>query len=447
MPPSSQPELARKLGLFDATMLVIGGIVGAGIFMNPYVVAREVHSAALILGAWVFGGLVALSGGFVYAELSARRPSVGGQYAYFREAFHPAIAFLYGWALLLVIQTGGMAAVAMTFAHYFVSLTHVGLSEGAVALIALFLLTTLNCLGVRAGSNFQSAMTVLKMAAICLLVFAGFVWIDRPSIVWTPLLDRPFSGGLLGAFGASLVPVLFAYGGWQTACFIAGEVREPEKNLPRGLILGVLGVVALYLSVNLVCLYALGPEKLAQTKTPASEVMRLALGEKGASLIALGITISTLGFLSQGMLTAPRVYFSMAQHGLFFKSVARIDPRTQVPTMAVVLQGLCASVIAMSGSYATILNYVVSVDFIFYGLAAACVFIFRKRDASSGRPSSFPVPGHPFTTLFFMVSCWIVVATTVAKYPRDSLIGLGILAAGLPVYVFWSRRSATEKDP
>lgn len=446
MTSTSTPELARKLGLFDATMLVIGGIVGAGIFMNPYVVAREVHSAALILGAWVFGGLVALSGGFVYAELSAQRPSVGGQYAYFREAFHPAMAFLYGWGLLLVVQTGGMAAVAMTFAHYFVSLSGVGLSEGAVAVIALLLLTALNCFGVRAGSNFQNAMTVLKMAAICLLVFAGFVWIDRPPIAWTPVLDRPFSGELLGAFGASLVPVLFAYGGWQTACFIAGEVREPEKNLPRGLILGILGVVILYLSVNLVCLHALGAAKLAETKTPASEVMRLALGEKGASIIALGIAISTLGFLSQGMLTAPRVYFSMAQHGLFFKSVARIDPRTQVPTMAVVLQGACASVIAMSGSYGTILNYVVSVDFIFYGLAAACVFIFRKRDALSGRSRSFPVPGHPFTTVFFMLSCWVVVATTIANYPRDSLIGLGILAAGLPVYFFWSRQLRAQEN-
>ena len=443
---SSPPELARKLGLFDATMLVIGGIVGAGIFMNPSVVAKEVHSAGMILAVWAFGGLIALSGGFVYAELAAQRPAVGGQYAYLREAFHPAVAFLYGWALLLVIQTGGMAAVAMTFAHYFVELVRVPLPEGVVAVVTLALLTLVNCLGVKAGSNVQSTLTVLKMGAIAFLVIAGFAGLNRSPIEWEPLFDRQGIFANLGALGAGLIPVVFAYGGWQTACFMAGELREPEKNLPRGLILGVLAVATLYISVNLVCLYALGPEKLALTKAPATEVMRMAMGDRGASLIALGITISTLGFLSQGMLTAPRVYFAMATDGLFFKRIAELNPRTQVPVFAVALQGALACVIALSGSYEKILNYVVSVDFIFYGLTAASVFVFRSRDAARDRFAQFKVPGHPFTTGFFMISCWVVVLTTLWKHPGDSVIGLVILAAGLPVYAYWNRKRNEESE-
>lgn len=438
------PLLARKLGLFDAAMLVIGGIVGAGIFMNPAVVAKEVHTAGMILAAWAFGGAVALAGAFVYAELAYDRPALGGQYAYLKEAMHPMVAFLYGWGLLLVVQTGGMAAVAMTFAHYFVSMTHISVGEGPVAIGALALLTIINCLGVKAGSNVQNLLTVLKMGAIGFLIIAGFAGLNRTGIELTPFIDRPGTVSAVGAFGAALIPVLFAYGGWQTACFVGTELKQPERNLPLGLLFGVLGVAALYLGVNLVCLYALGPDQLAASKAPATEVMRMALGEKGAMIIALGITISTLGFLSQGMLTAPRVYFAMASDGLFFKKVAQVNPRTQVPVFAVALQGVLACIIALSGSYGRILNYVVSVDFIFYGLTAACLFIYRSRFPSRTQVAMFRVPGHPLTTLFFMLSCWVVVVATVWKYPGDSLIGLGILAAGVPVYLYWNARRQTE---
>jgi APA family basic amino acid/polyamine antiporter len=236
-----------------------------------------------------------------------------------------------------------------------------------------------------------------------------------------------------------MVPVLFAYGGWQTACFIAGEVKNPKRNLPLGLLLGVLGVVLLYLSVSWVCLRVLGPSGLAATNTPAAEVARLVHGAQGTLFICTGIVISTLGFLSQGMLTGPRVYFAMAEDGLFFRALARVHPKTHVPVAAIALQGCTAVVIALTGRYEQILNYVVSVDFIFYGLTASCLFVFRRRDAVGGRGEAFRVPGHPFTTLFFIASCWLVVIDSVYSQPVNSLIGLAIMLTGLPAYWFWKR--------
>jgi APA family basic amino acid/polyamine antiporter len=300
-PPQTQPHLVRRLGLFDATMIVMGGIIGSGIFINPYVVARQVSTPFLILGVWALGGLIALAAAFIWAELAALRPEVGGQYAYLREAFHPSVAFLYGWALLLVIQTGGMAAVAVTFARYFVELTHVPLADWSVAVIALASLTLINCLGVRSGSTVQNVLMVLKIVAILALIVCGLLLAgpSRAPVTDSGLLGQPISFDLLTAVGAAMVPVLFAYGGWQTASFVAGEIREPKKNLPRGLIIGVTGVVVLYLAVNFVCLRAFGTSGLAATTTPASDIMRLALGEAGARAIAAGIAISTLGFLSR----------------------------------------------------------------------------------------------------------------------------------------------------
>jgi len=448
----SPPGLARRLGLFDATMIVMGGIVGSGIFMNPYVVANQVHSPALILGVWILGGAIALAGAFVYAELSARRPQVGGQYAYIREAYHPLAAFIYGWALLLVTQTGGMAAVAVTFARYFVELTRIPVSEWLIAAAALGLLTIINCLGVKAGSTTQSILMVMKIVAIAALIACGLFLGGKPAgarAFTGPLLDRPVSFELLTAVGAAMVPVLFAYGGWQTACFIAGEVREPRKNLPRGLIIGVVGVIALYLGVNFVCVRVLGAAGLAATTTPASDVMRSALGDTGARLIAAGIAISTLGFLSQSMLTAPRVYFAMAEDGLFFRSVGRIHPRTRVPAIAIILQGVCAAVIAFSGKYEQILNYVVSVDFIFFGLSATCIFALRRHDVNGpeGKASGYNIPGHPITTILFVAASWLVVINTVYKYPGNTVIGLAIMFAGVPVYYFWNRRRLRWTPP
>lgn len=437
---SNDTQLARRLGLFDATMIVMGGIIGSGIFMNPSVVALQVHTPFLILGAWILGGLFALAAAFIWAELAALRPDVGGQYAYLREAFHPGVAFVYGWVLLLVVQTGGMAAVAVTFARYFVELTYLPIAYPYLAAIVLAALTIINCLGVRAGSTVQSILMVLKIVAIASLVICGFAFANKTGMS-SDLLDRPPSNDLLTAFGAALVPVIFAYGGWQTATFVAGEIKEPRKNLPRGLILGVTGVVLLYLAANVVYISVLGTDGLAVSKAPASDVMRRALGDFGARAIAAGIAISTAGFLSQSMLTAPRVYFAMAKDRLFFERVGTVHPRTRAPIVAIALQGLLAIIIALLGTYERILNYVVSVDVIFFGLTACCLFVFRKREPHNDGGIT-RVPGHPLTTIIFIAVCALVTINTVYRYPDNTLIGIAIMIAGVPAYLFWRGRNS-----
>jgi basic amino acid/polyamine antiporter, APA family len=434
------PELARRLGLFDATMIVMGGIVGSGIFVTPYVVARQVHTPALIIGAWLAGGLIALAGAFVYAELAARRPrDVGGQYAYLRDAYHPAVAFVYGWALLLVIQTGGMAAVAVTFARYFREVTHVPLAEPVVAALGIALLVAVNCLGVRSGGTVQNALMLLKIVAIVGLVVTGLLFIPDVREMTAPAARPDPSGSLLLAFGAAMTPVMFSYGGWQTASFVAGEMRDPRRDLARGLLIGVVGVIALYVGVTLACVHALGAEGLAATTAPASAVMRLAFGDTGATLIAAGIAISTLGFLSQGMLTAPRVYFAMAADGLFFRSVARVSERTRAPVVAIVLQGVLSLLIALSGTYEQILSYVVAVDWVFFALTAGTLFLFRRRAEDGGAGAR--VPGHPLTTALFIAAAALIVIATVLEAPVDSAVGLGIMLTGVPVYLLWRRRA------
>ncbi len=426
----SEPTLARRLGAFDATMIVMGGIIGSGIFINPYVVARQVHSPALIIGAWAAGGVIALLGAFVYAELASLRPEAGGQYAYLRDAYHPAVAFLYGWALLLVMQSGGMAAVAITFARYTIELTGFASPDWLLASITLVLLTIINILGVRSGSNTQSALMILKLLAIAMLIAVGFA----SSVERRPSPSAEPSSLL--AFAAAMTPVMFAYGGWQTASFMSAELKRPRRDLAIGLLAGVAGVITVYVLVNAVMLHVLGAAGLAETTTPASAVMRAALGERGAKLIAVGIAVSTLGFLSQSMLTAPRVYYAMAADRVFFRAVARVHPVTRVPYVAIALQGLFAIVIAVSGKYEQILSYVVATDFIFFGLTGAALFVFRRR----GEPAeAFRTPGHPVTTAVFTLACWTVVITTVIRSPLQSAIGLGILVAGIAAYATWAR--------
>ena len=444
VPPSqaSGPTLARRLGPIDATLVVMGGIIGSGIFMNPALVAREVHTPALILGAWLLGGVIAVLGAFVWAELASRRPQVGGQYAYLREAYHPVLGFVYGWGFLLVTLSGGMAAVAVTFARYARELggSLPGTGDAWLATAALVVLTVINCFGVRAGAASQNLFMVLKLVAIAGLVVGGALFASAHGGGPAPVLDRPLSFGLITAFGAAMGPVLFAYGGWQTAAFLAGEVRDPRRNLPRGLLIGVGGVIVLYLAVSWVCLRVLGPAGLAATGTPASDVMRAAFGPVGGKLIAAGIAISTLGFLSQSMLTAPRLYYAMAADGAFFQSVAYVDPRTRVPVVAIVLQGLVAIAVAWSGSYEQILNYAVTSDWLLFALSASCLLVLRRIDRSRGDDEAvFKSPGHPVTTIAFVAVALAVVANLIYHDPRNSLVGILIMLAGVPAWWLWTR--------
>jgi APA family basic amino acid/polyamine antiporter len=439
------PKLVRLLGGRDAALIVMGGIIGSGIFMNPSVVARFVGSGFLVMAVWIAGGLIALLGAGIFAELAARRPQDGGLYAYLRDAFHPALAFIFGWTLLLVSQSGGMAAAAVTFATYFATLTTWHASNAGVAVVAIGTFTAINAMGVRTGTTTQNAFMVLKILAIAAFAAIG-LFVAHTTAAAVPVHVPP--GGTLAVIGLAMVPVLFAYSGWQTSSFMTAELHQPQKTLPRGLIAGVVLVVALYLAVNATCLRVLGIGGLAATNTPASQVAGIAFGPIGLQIMAGVIALSTLGFLSNQILTSPRVYFQMAADGTFFKQLAWVNARTHAPVLAILLQGLIAIVIALSGSYDQILNYVTCNDYIFFGLAAIALIVFRNRDArdpTAPKPF-FRMPGHPVTTLLFLAAAWYVVGDTVLKSPHDTGIGIAILLSGLPVYLLFTRRRAAPAE-
>jgi APA family basic amino acid/polyamine antiporter len=434
--PQDDKGLARRLTAFDATMIVMGGIIGSGIFVNPAEVARRVTSPGLSTLAWSIGGLIALVGGFVYAELAARRPQVGGQYAYLRDAYHPIVAFLYGWTLLLVVQTGGMAGSALVFGRYARELIGPGAPEWVWASVALMVLTAINCVGVKAGSNVQSFFMILKLLVIAVVIACGLFLFKATA----PATQTAATGTSFGVITA-LVPIMFTYGGWQTASFVSGEMRDPQRDLAKGLIFGVIGVVTVYLLVNTSFLAALGFGGLAASSAPASDVMRTVLGDRGARFIAAGVALSTVGFLSQSMLTAPRVYFAMARDGLFFRKIGELGESSRVPVAAIVLQGITASVIAIVGRrFEHVLSYVVAIDTLVFGLTGAALLVFRHREPKA---ASIRVPLHPLSTLLFVGACWAIAIATVVSRPRDAGGGVAILLIGIPVYLLWSRRRAS----
>jgi APA family basic amino acid/polyamine antiporter len=436
----SSPKLLRRLGTRDAVLIVMGGIIGSGIFMNPSVVARHVGSGLLVMLVWIAGGAIALLGAGIFAELAARRPHDGGLYAYLRDAFHPALAFIFGWCLLLVSQSGGMAAAAVTFAAYFEPLTGWQTSTAVVGVAAIALFTAINALGVRTGTSTQNAFMVVKILAIVAFAAIGLTNVHAPAVA----THLPQTGAVFGALGLAMVPVLFAYSGWQTSSFMTAELKEPAKTLSRGMLVGVVTVVLLYLAVNAACLRVLGIQGLAATNTPASDIARLAFGQTGLRVMATVIALSTLGFLSNQILTSPRVYFQMAADGSFFKPLAWVNARTHAPVIAILLQGLIAIVITLSGRYDQILNYVTCNDYIFFGLAAIALIVFRNRDArdpQAPRPF-FRMPGHPVTTVIFLAAAWLIVGDTIWNSPYDTLIGVGILLSGLPVYWLFTWRKA-----
>lgn len=435
-------KLARRLGVFDAGLIVMGGIIGSGIFRNPSVVAQSVHAGWAIMAVWATGGVVAILGAFVFAELAARRPADGGLYAYMREAFHPAVAFMYGWTLLITSQSGGMAASAILFAGYFQVLVNHPINAQFAAFAVLALFTIVNCLGVRQGSNVQNAFMVLKIAAIALLVGIGFA--THPSATAsTPAPPVGSSLTLLGAMAVSMIAVLFAYSGWQTSSFMTGELKNPARTLPMGMLWGVGGVIALYLLVNIVCLRVLGTHGLMHTDAPASEVLRAFMGSAGAKAIAAIIALSTLGFLSNQILTSPRVYHAMAQDGLFFRQIAWLHPKTQVPVIAIALQGVFAIAITFLKSYEQILNYVIGIDYVFFALSAIALFIFRARDRRAGRPDPpFSVPLHPLTTALFFVITVAVILTTYISSLQGAAWSLGALLSAIVIYYVFLARPA-----
>jgi APA family basic amino acid/polyamine antiporter len=445
---AKSPTYARRLGLFSATMAVIGGIIGAGIFLNPAIVAQRVKTPFLTLAAWVVGGLIALAGAFCFGELGRRAPRAGGGYVYLRDAYGGLPAFLYGWALLLVIATGAIAAVAVTFARYFVAL--LALPEAATlptAVAAITILSTVNYVGVKPGAVTQNVFTLLKLAALALLVGAGLLLPLGPEAAARAAAAPQAPPGLLLAMGAALVPVLFAIGGWQQSNFIAEEIIAPERNLPLALVIGVTVVVVIYLLANVTYLRVLGAVGLAGSQAPAADVMRTVRGSGGAAVIAAGIAMSTFGFLNLVILVSPRVYRAMAADGAFFPGLARLHPRFRTPAAAIVFQGLWGILLTLSGTYGQLLDYVVFGDWIFFGLVVSTLFVYRRRDGSAGvgavgHAGAYRAWGYPWTPALFVLAAGYVVASSVASNPRNAAIGASLLALGVPVYLFWKARSA-----
>jgi basic amino acid/polyamine antiporter, APA family len=440
---------ARRLGLFSATMMVVGGIIGSGIFLNPAIVAQRVGTTPAILGIWSAGALIAIIGAFVFSELGARAPRAGGGYVYLRDAFGQLPAFLYGWALFLMVSTGAIAAVAVSSAGYAVSAFGMPVEwTTPFAVCSIGVLTLVNSAGLMPGAVTQNIATVLKLGVIVALVAVAFLIPESTRTLASAVRAPAIPGSAFAwvvAFGTALVPVLFAFGGWQQTNFIAEEMRNPRRDLPRALVLGVLIVVAAYLMVNVAYLRALGVAGLAASTAPAAETFGALLGDVGRRLIGAGIVVSSIGFLNLVILVTPRVYQAMAADGVFFASMARVHPRTQTPVAALIGQALWAIVLVFSGTYGQLLDYVVFGDWLFFGAIAATLFSYRARESSGVIPrSDVRAMGHPYTTLLFLAAAVYVVIGSIVSNPVNAAKGTVLLALGLPAFLWW-RRSAPSR--
>ena len=428
-------------------MVVIGGIIGSGIFINPYIVAQRLDTSGLVLGAWVAGGLIALAGAFAYAELGAIFPKAGGQYIYLRDGWHPLVGFMYGWALLLLIESGALAAVAIAFANHALRLVNrPDATPVPLAIAAIAALSVVNVFGVKPGSRVLNVLVVLKVAALAVLVIAGAVAPASPGW-WSDARTPVSDASTVVAFGAALVPILFAYGGWQNANYIAEEIDNPRRNLPLSLLAGTTAVVAIYVTVNIVYLRALGLEGLAGTTTPASKAAEFMFGTLGDRFVTAAIAISTFGFLDLAILAPTRVYYAMAADGVFLPSLSRLHPKYQSPWIAIVIQSIWSCVLAMTGRYEQLLNYVVFADWIFFGLTVATVMVFRRIYPLAQRPAGiFQAPGFPIVQIAFVAVAAGVVLSVVWADPASAWRGAVLLAAGIPVFYWFRRGQAVNRE-
>ena len=451
--PDSAPELARELSAWDGTLITVGSVIGTGIFLVSSDIARAAPHAGLLLLVWLVGGLLSIAGALTYAELGAMYPGAGGIYVYLREAYGPLTGFLYGWACFLVIMSGGIAAVAVGFGEYlgafFPSLgtghllaerTLFGfdwkLTAGQLtAAVAILALTAVNHLGLRAGAGAQNALTWLKVGAVLAFVLFGFLLPIKASSPWLAPLPAT---GLAAAFGVAMIAALWTYDGWYGLTFSAGEMKRPERDLPLGLIGGTALVTLLYVLLNLVYLRALPIETIAASPRVAEAAAAALFGPRGAQLLAAAVLVSTFGCLAATILYSSRVYPPMAEDGLFFRSLARIDPKTRVPTRSLWAQSLWAVLLTLSGTYAQLYTYTVFAAVVFHVGTGAAVFVLRRKYPD--RPRPYRVWGHPWVPLAFIGASLLLVLNTVWERPVESLAGLLLLALGLPAYFYWRRQ-------
>lgn len=457
--PESAPTLVRGLSAWDGTLLTIGSIVGTGIFITTADMAKVLPHPGLILLVWLAGGLLTLAGALTYGELGVLFPRAGGLYHFVKEAYGPLMGFLYGWTAFLVIMSGGNAAIAVAFGEYLGSFLpwfatqHVllavpigswtwTLSGGQVAaVLALLLLTAVNHFGLKEGAWVQNTLTVIKIGAIVGLIAVGLF---APAPVTPNLFGpaSPISGGLLAAFGVAMIAALWTYDGWYGLTCSAGEMRDPGRSLPRGLILGTAAVMLMYLLLNLVYARALPVAAMAETPRIAETAASVLFGPGAARLVTLAVLISAFGCLSSTILYSSRIYLPMAEDGLFFRSLARIHPTHRTPVPSLWAQTAWSIVLTVSGTYSQLYTYVIFASVLFHAMTAAAVFVFRRRMPDAPRP--YRTWGYPVVPALFILACLLLIGNTLKESPVESLIGLGIVALGVPAYAMFRRSASPE---
>jgi APA family basic amino acid/polyamine antiporter len=440
MPAKSDSEhpksLPRVIGGAGSISLVVGTVIGSGIFLVPHNVALEVGSVRPLLLVWVVGGVLALAGALSLAELGAAIPEAGGVYIYLREAYGKLPAFLYGWGMLLVIESGSVATLAVAFGIYAGSLLPLTpFDEKLVGCGTVAVLTGINIIGAREGSAVQTVFTAAKLLGLATIM--GFALsihriAHQPALTHWPTPHTTFS-----SFGVALIGVLWAYEGWHMLSFSAGEVKDPGRNLPRSYLVGMLVVVTAYLGANLAYLRVLSLPALIQHQRVAARAMEVLAGPGGMAFVSGLILCSIFGAINGNMLAGPRAYFAMARDGLFFSSVGRVHSRYHTPAFAILLQGIWAIVLTASGSYQQLYTYVIFSGWIFYAAAVLSVIVLRKRKPSLDRP--YCVWGYPVLPVVFSVAALAIVLNTVAREPGEALIGLSLILIGIPIYLVWTR--------
>ena len=441
--PESPNQLRRILGMWDVVLMIIGTVIGSGIFLVPGAVLRAVgNSVPVALTVWLAGGILSLLGALTYGELSAMKPRAGGLYVYIRDCYGPFPAFLFGWTLFFVISSGSIATLAVAFSNYlgeFIPLSAWNMK--AVAVLMILVITAVNVLGTRQSANLLNVTTAIKVAAI-LLMSAVLLWHGKNPVFGHGTPSAHQASGVIG-FGLAMISVLWAYEGWQYATYSAGEIINPQRTFPLAFFTGTAALIAIYLFANVGYVAALGASGVASSTRVAASALGVVVSNGAGKLVAMVILISMFSAANSIMLNAPRVYYAMAKDGLFFSALARVHPRFGTPALAVCAAGMWSAVLAVSGTFEQLLTYVVFIGWIFYALAAASIFIYRKRFPDAARP--YRVPAYPFTPIVFILAAMALVANTTATQPARAGIGLGIVFLGAPAYAFW-RRTANLAD-
>ncbi|MFC1659852.1 APC family permease [Gemmatimonadota bacterium] len=445
--PPAPPEspLPRVLGLWDLVGIVVGGIIGSGIFIVPAAIAGEVGTPVLFLGVWVAGGVLSFFGALAFAELSAAYPEAGGMYVFLRESYGPLLAFLFGWTLFLVVDSGAIATLAVAFStKYLPFFFPVSTLAGKLVSVAFVsVLVAVNYLGVRWGANVQNTLALLKFAALVGVCGAVFLFAEGKGSHFSVPTPEPLSLGLMGSFGVALIAVLWAYKGWESVSYSAGETRDPEKNLPLGFFIGTLAVIGIYLVTNLAYLFVFPTSTIATSDRIASDAMSVAIGPLGASVIAVIILVSITGAGNQVFLTSPRVYFAMARDGVFFRRIADVHSRFRTPHVAILAMGVWSIVLSLSGTFEQLFTYVIFGQWIFFGLTVGAVLILRKKRPDIPRP--YRTIGYPVTPVLFILAALFISLNTLINELWNAMAGLVIIGLGVPAYLFWNRKAESAR--